>query len=203
MLRCGQRGLPAPVRTHWIGLDRSNPTLAAPAHGCILVAWLAVYWSSLNHETCLFKEKKVEVIHLRSLVKESHCRSAKVWHALSRNFTVLPALCTTRVYPRFPTNGLNRACYLPFQPKLVLIYQSWRDARLSWPRYHHSEQNSLPKTAMWQADSDHRLTVSCSSRHIWLGNWSTGEHRSHVGLLITNSRAASLELTTEPLSHCV
>jgi len=38
----------------------------------------------------------------RHLVKEPHCRSAQVWHALSRDFTVFPArprvyLCTVRV----------------------------------------------------------------------------------------------------------
>jgi len=39
---------------------------------------------------------KVEVIHLtqRCLVKKLPYRSAQVWHALSRNFTVLP------VHPR-------------------------------------------------------------------------------------------------------
>jgi len=67
---------------------------------------------------------KVKVIHLiqHPLVKEPHCRSAQVWHALSRDFTVLPA--QPRVYPRTEQN--EPYLPLPSQLKLVLIYRPWR-----------------------------------------------------------------------------
>jgi len=37
-------------------------------------------------------------LDIAPLVKESHCRSAQVWHALSREFTVLPT--HPHIYPR-------------------------------------------------------------------------------------------------------
>jgi len=62
---------------------------------------------------------KTKVIQLiwRPLVKESHCRNARVWHALSRDFTVLPALQTRAFIHQW------NAPYLPllFELKLVLI----------------------------------------------------------------------------------
>jgi len=73
-----------------------------------IVRQLCATWPTA-HDDAVFGEntglsemcgKKVKVIHLTYclLVKESHCRSAQVWHALSTDFTVLPAL--PRVYPR-------------------------------------------------------------------------------------------------------
>jgi len=62
-----------------------------------------------------------------------HHRGAQVWHAFSRHHTVLPATHTF-------IHRLNEPYLpLPSQPKLVLIYRSQRDGRLSWPRHHHGE----------------------------------------------------------------
>jgi len=63
---------------------------------------------------------------------------------------------------------------LPSQPKLVLIYRPWRDARLSWPRQHHVEYPVCPKQRC-----DFVTVFTCSSRHASLGSWSTGESRTH------------------------
>jgi len=66
----------------------------------------------------------VKVVQLiqRPLVKELHCRGAQVWHAFSRDFTVLPA--HPRIYPRM----LEPYLPLLFQLKLVL---GWPHVSLS------------------------------------------------------------------------
>jgi len=62
---------------------------------------LATIWCIVS-ET---EKATAKVIHLM-LVKEPHCRGAPVWHALSRDFTVLPA--HPRVYLRFGLFTPNR-----------------------------------------------------------------------------------------------
>jgi len=61
-------------------------------------------------------EAKVHTLHIAPFSEGIHCRSAPVWHALSRDSTVLPATHAF-IYawnePYLP---------LPSQPKLVLIY---------------------------------------------------------------------------------
>jgi len=63
------------------------------------------------------KNKKVKVLHMIEclLVKQPYCRSDQVWHALSRDFTVLPA--HPCIYP-----GMEG-----------------RDERLSWPRHNQEK----------------------------------------------------------------
>jgi len=53
---------------------------------------------------------------------ELHCKSARVWYAMLRDHTILPA---------------THAFILKWneQPKLILVYRLWRDGRLSWPRH--------------------------------------------------------------------
>jgi len=64
----------------------------------------------------------------------SNDRNAQVWHALSKDHSVLPA---TQAIIHEWKESYRR---LPSQPKLVFIYRPRRDGRLSWPRhYHHGE----------------------------------------------------------------
>jgi len=61
-------------------------------------------------------------------MRKPHHRSAQVWHALSRDHTVLPSIQT------FLHEWNEPYLHLPFQLKLVLIYRPRRDGRLSWHR---------------------------------------------------------------------
>jgi len=64
---------------------------------------------------------------------QPHHRGAQVWHAFSRDHTVLPATHA------FIHEWSELYLPLPSQLKLVLIYQPRGDGRLSWPRHHHGE----------------------------------------------------------------
>ena len=57
----------------------------------------------------------------------THLWGTQVWHAFSRDFTVLPA------HPAFICYRNEPYLPSPSQPKLVLIYRPRRDERLSWP----------------------------------------------------------------------
>ena len=59
--------------------------------------------------------------------RREHTSRAQVWHAFSRDLTVLPA------HPAFIRYGINHAMPFFSQPKLVLICCPRRDGRLSWP----------------------------------------------------------------------
>jgi len=100
----------------------------------------------------------------RLFVREPPHRIAKVWHALSRDHTVLLAIHA------FIHEWNKPYSPLPSQPKLVLIYGPRRDERLSWYRHH------LANTMRKQSAQDRYVTeitvVSCSNRHASLGNWS-------------------------------
>jgi len=45
---------------------------------------------------------------------------------------------------RLSTNGINHP-YLPYQPKLVLIYRPRRNGTLSWRRHRHGEWTVCPE----------------------------------------------------------
>jgi len=57
-------------------------------------------------------------------MREPHFRSAWVWHALLRDYTVLPAAHA------FINEWNEPYLLLPSQSKLVLIYRPLRDGRL-------------------------------------------------------------------------
>jgi len=72
-------------------------------------------------------------------VKEPHCRSAQVWNALSRDFTVY--LHTHALIHDYEWN--EPYLPLPSQPKLVLILveptpEGW-EAELAPAKHHHGE----------------------------------------------------------------
>jgi len=71
-------------------------------------------------------------------VKEPHCRSAQVWHALSRDVAVYTPT-------RLSTNGINHTCLRLPSRSWPIIYQFRRDGRPSWlPRRY--DQVSLTVT---------------------------------------------------------
>jgi len=76
--------------------------------------------------------------------------------------------CHLRVYPYLP---------LPSQPKLVLIYRYGGDGRLSG-------MGLCTTRVSKQSAQDRYVTgitvVSCSNRHVSLGNWNVGvKRRTH------------------------
>jgi len=84
-----------------------------------------------NNALCCCCQRQVDNLIQRLFTKQPHRRSAQVWHALSRDNTVLPATHA------FIYEWNERYLPLPSQPKLVLIYRPRADERLSWPRYHN------------------------------------------------------------------
>jgi len=59
---------------------------------------------------------------------EPHHRSTQVWHALSRDHTVLPAGATNV----FINEQYESYLPSPFQLKLLFIYRPQKEERLSW-----------------------------------------------------------------------
>jgi len=66
-------------------------------------------------------------------MRQPYHRSAQVWHALSRDLTVLPATHA------FIHEWNEPYLLLPSHPKLVLAYRLRRDERLSWHNHHSGE----------------------------------------------------------------
>jgi len=77
-------------------------------------------------------------------VKEPHCRSAQGWHALSRDFSVLPA--HPRVYPQM--GWTIPAFAFPAE---------------TGPHYRARWTNSLPRTTTWRVSQ--LLTVQTVTPH--------------------------------------
>jgi len=79
------------------------------------------------------KEGKGDTLDIAPLVEEPHSRGAQVWLTLA-------GISQFYLHTHAFIHEWNES-YLPFpsQPKLVLIYRSRRDGRLSWPRHHRGE----------------------------------------------------------------
>jgi len=129
-------------------------------------------WTNFN-EICSFRLMAyIRVVELSAILsinlkkingnlREPQHRSSQVWHALSRDptFCTLTPTCLTG-------NGMNYTCLCIPSQKPVIIYWSWRDGRLSWPRQHVVSQQSAQYRCMTEI-----TVVSCSNSHASLGKW--------------------------------
>jgi len=123
------------------------------------------------------ERSKVKVIHLNlcPLVKEPHCRSAHLLHALKRDFTVLPA--HSRVYPRIEWTIPTFAFSAKAGPHLWTPIE--RKAELAWVSKQSAQNHYVTAITDSQLLADQAITP----------HWAT--EAQGLSIELTISRVAS------------
>jgi len=127
------------------------------------------------------KKVKIDDTWCSTSLRSNPDKGAQLWHALSRDRTVLPAT------QRLSTKCNEPYLLLPSQPKPVLIYRPRRNGvGLSTTMVSKQSVHDCYVTSI--------IVISCSGRHASLGNWKRSR------LWASNSRPIgpkAAKLTTE------